>query len=130
MAEDSKSMEQTKAHGHPPILGRFSYGDILFLLVSLVMLSYTFGFVTQLKQIPSPLYGGDYYNGLGGVIHILDGGSILNSAQMAGEIPWVPWLYHLSVAIFSRITGIEPMMALIDFSVIIEVLALAVIYLL
>jgi hypothetical protein len=103
--------------------------DYIFIVLSLFVLYLNFSLLSELKQIPSPPYGGDYYNGLGGVLHIVDGGSVLESAQMVGEPPWVPWLYHLSVALLSMFTGLEPWMALVYFSLVIQVLALLVVYL-
>ncbi len=108
----------------------FDKADLLFLAILIVALYVSFNYVDQFKQIPSPLYGGDYYNGLGGVIHIVDGGSPLESAQMKGELPWVPWFYHLSVALFSKFTGLEPMFALLNFSHIALVLSGIILYLL
>ncbi len=111
---------------------KVSNADAVFLvtaaIVSIFILLNTVDFVNQLKQVPSPPYGGDFYNGLGGVIHILDGGSLLNSAQMVDQIPWVPWLYHLSIAVFSKISGMGAMEALVKFSIVVELLAMAVVY--
>ncbi len=104
--------------------------DYLFVAIALFLLYLNFSFLGELKQIPSPPYGGDYYNGLGGVLHIIDGGSVFDSAQMIGETPWVPWFYHLSVALFSVVTGLEPWAALIYFSLIIQVLSLITAYIL
>ncbi len=83
----------------------FKYVLILAALVALI----NFNFLNQFKQLPSPLYGGDYYNHLGTMYHIFYGGSIFDNGQMNGEIPWVPWLYHLYVVILSKITGLDPM---------------------
>ena len=94
----------------------FDKADLLFLILLLVSLYVAVTYVGQFKQIPSPLYGGDYYNGLGGVYHIFDGGSFLESSQMKGELPWVPWFYHLSVALFSKLIGMDPMFGLLNFS--------------
>ena len=104
--------------------------DIIFAVFLVASLVWQNGYLSQLKQIPSPLYGGDYYNGLGGVNHILGGGNILESAQMIGEPPWVPWMYHLSVSSFSAISGMDPMHALINFSFVIQVFTLITVYLL
>ncbi|MCX8175214.1 MAG: hypothetical protein N3E51_03350 [Candidatus Micrarchaeota archaeon] len=108
---------------------RQNAGTVLFALVSIFILYSSSAFLSKLQQIPSPLYGGDYYNGLGGVIHIVDGGNPLESAQMAGQVPWVPWLYHLCVAIFAKISSLPPMRALIDFALVIDVLSLVAVYL-
>lgn len=40
--------------------------DVIFAVFLVASLIWQNGYLSQLKQIPSPLYGGDYYNGLGG----------------------------------------------------------------
>jgi hypothetical protein len=113
------------------VLGKeIGNADFVFALVLVVGLAMQYGYLSTLQQLPSPLYGGDYYNGLGGVNHIYNGGNVLESAQMAGEPPWVPWLYHLSIAKFAWISGLDTMHALIYFSLVIQVLSLAVAYVL
>ncbi len=107
---------------------KFDKFDYLFFVLLLYSLYVAFSLVSQLNQIPSPIYGGDYYNGLGGVIHILDGGNILDSAQMAGQVPWVPWLYHASVAIFSKITFLDAIHSLIYFSIPILIFSVILLY--
>jgi len=102
--------------------------DFSFLAVLAVILFLQFNFLSSLKQLPSPIYGGDYYNGLGGVVHLLDGGDVLSSAQMAGEHPWVPWLYHLLVSMFAKITSLDPAHAVIWSGFIIEILASVTVY--
>ncbi len=112
------------------ILGKdVENADLLFAAVLLVVLYLNFGMLSTLKEIPSPLYGGDLYNGLGGVNHIMAGGSIFSSAQMTGEIPWVPWLYHLLVSIYGKLTGADAMTALIWFSLPVTLLSAIVCYL-
>src|SRR3989338_6009562 len=81
----------------------FKYVLILALTVAFV----NYNFLSQFKQLPSPLYGGDYYNHLGSIYHIYYGGSVFENGQMHGESQWVPWFYHLSVVILSKITGID-----------------------
>lgn len=111
------------------VLGKeIENADWGFLLILLASMALNLDFISQLKQIPSPLYGGDLYNGLGGVNHIMEGGNPFESAQMAGEPPWVPWLYHLSVALFSGLGGLDAVHGLLYFSLVIELLSLVVMY--
>ena len=65
----------------------FDKADLLFAVLLVFILFTSNNLISEFKQIPSPPYGGDNYNGLGGVIHILDGGNILDSSQMKGEVP-------------------------------------------
>ncbi|MBI5223432.1 hypothetical protein HY990_03345 [Candidatus Micrarchaeota archaeon] len=103
--------------------------NVLYLLGALFILYLHYNLVSKFQSLPSPIYGGDYYNGLGGVMHIFEGGNPLSSAQMSDEVPWVPWFYHLSVSLFSKLLGLDPMQGLILFSILIAVLVLVVIYL-
>lgn len=103
--------------------------DYAFIAVALIILIMNFSLVSGLSQIPSPPYGGDYYNGLGGVYHILSGGSLFASAQMVGEVPWVPWFYHLCVAIFAMLTGGDAIKALVNFSLPMAVISAIIGYL-
>lgn len=91
----------------------FKYVLILALLVAMV----NYNFLSQFKQLPSPLYGGDYYNHLGTMYHIFFGGSIFDNGQMNGEIPWAPWLYHLYVVVLSKITGLDPLFGVLYSSI-------------
>ncbi|MFH2106810.1 MAG: hypothetical protein ABII22_06115, partial [Candidatus Micrarchaeota archaeon] len=102
--------------------------DYLIILGLLITLFLNYDLVKTLTQIPSPIYGGDFYNGLGGVIHITDGGNPIQSAQMAGEMPWVPTLFHTSIAMLSKITGLSEMQSLIDFALFIHLLAYIVVF--
>lgn len=109
-------------------IDRHGYGLPLYLLVSLVLLASTYSIIGNYAQIPSPLYGGDYYKGLGDIIHVIDGGSIFESAQMKGELPLAPWLYFLLVSLFSGITGMAAMAAMINFALVADIATLAIFY--
>ncbi|HLD60209.1 MAG TPA: hypothetical protein VI912_04385 [Candidatus Bilamarchaeaceae archaeon] len=102
--------------------------DYLVALCLLVTLAINYGLTSTLKQIPSPVYGGDFYNGLGGVVHITDGGNPLESAQMVGELPWVPPLYHITIAILSKISGLNEMNALINFALLVQFASFIVVF--
>ena len=98
------------------------------MLVCLALLFNDYSTISKYQQIPSPLYGGDYYKGLGDIIHILDGGSILENAQMKGEVPLAPWLYFLLVAIFSKLTGMAAMAAMLNFTLLVDVAVFILFY--
>ena len=122
--EEGKGKEPFTLMGY-----RFEQADYIFIGLLLVLLFLNFGLLETMQQLPSPIYGGDFYNGLGGVNHLMSGGSLFASAQMIGETPWVPWLYHVSVAIFATITGLGAMKGLIFFSLPAMVLSAVVAYL-
>ena len=107
------------------LLKKYGYALPLYMLICLALLYSDYSTVSKYQQIPSPLYGGDYYKGLGDIIHVLDGGSIFENAQMKGEVPLAPWLYFLLVAIFSKLTGMAAMAAMLNFTLLVDVAVLA-----
>ena len=110
------------------LIKKYGYGPVLYIAVSLLILSLSWGAISQYKQIPSPIYGGDYYKGLGDTISMIDGGDILGSAQMSGEMPLAPWFYFLLVAAFAKITGMAAMAALINFALLADIFTLIIFY--
>ncbi len=82
----------------------------VFLIVALII-GANYLIVKDLKKLPSPLYGGDYWNHLGIMYHLYYGGSFFASAELVGETPWVPELYHIYNLFLSFITGWDPMAA-------------------
>ncbi len=84
-----------------------NWQDKALVVVILIFLALQIGIVDQLKQLPGPLYGGDYYYHLGMINHLSSGGSIFENSQAAGGYPWVPPLYHLTIVAISRISGLN-----------------------
>jgi hypothetical protein len=110
-------MAEGKGSAPRSLLGyELETADYLFAGAMLVVLLLNFNMLSELKQLPSPIYGGDLYNGLGGVNHIMSGGSLFASAQLVGEIPWVPWLYHVLVSLYATVTGADALTGIIWFS--------------
>ncbi|MDO8554734.1 MAG: hypothetical protein Q7S22_08045 [Candidatus Micrarchaeota archaeon] len=81
---------------------------VYLYVLMLIIVIINFNLLKDLKQLPSPLYGGDYYGHLGSMYHIFYGGNILNSGQMLDTTPLVPWIYSLYVVILAKITGLDP----------------------
>ncbi|MBI2079130.1 hypothetical protein HYT84_00065 [Candidatus Micrarchaeota archaeon] len=87
--------------------------NLLFVLFLAAVISFfNYGVLKDFKQLPSPLYGGDLWSHMGSIYHIYYGGSILDSSQLIGEIPWVPWFYYIPILAISAITGLDPMLSL------------------
>ena len=128
MTQMKKAIESARQAVHE-FYKRLSWEDLAFIVLLALMLAVNAAILSQLKQLPSPLYGGDYYNHLGSIEHIYQGGSVFESGQMIGEIQWVPWLYHVMVVWFAVITGLSPMMANIWFSQVALILGSVIIYL-
>ncbi|MCD6464674.1 hypothetical protein J7L02_04115 [Candidatus Woesearchaeota archaeon] len=87
---------------------RLEWQDYALIGMILLFMIIDYSLISQLKQLPSPLYGGDYYNHLGTMQHIFQGGSVFENAQLLGESPqWVPWLYHVLVVGFAKLFGFQ-----------------------
>jgi len=59
----------------------------------------------SLRQIPGPIYGGDYYTHYGIINHIYNGNPPWTCPQYQNEYAFYPWLLHLSVALIGKISG-------------------------
>lgn len=84
---------------------------IILTIAIVALLNYML--LEDMQQLPSPIYGGDYWNHLGMVYHLYYGGSLFDNGQLAGEIPWVPWVYHIVILVISWITFMDPIDAVI-----------------
>ena len=98
-------------------------GIVLFFMIGLGTI------ISQFVQLPGPLYGGDYYNHFGEMLHIAQGGSIFDSGQMLGVESWTPWLYHVMVVALSRITGLSLLHANLYIAVLLMPIAAIIMYL-
>jgi hypothetical protein len=75
------------------------YSLVAFIIITLIV---QFIIVSGFKQLPSPLYGGDYYNQLGQTNHIRYGGNILeNSVLLGNQYQYFPF-YSIIAAAFSN----------------------------
>lgn len=102
-------------------------GIIAFLLVINFLLT------SPLKQLPSPIYGGDYYHQLGSTFHIASSINPLHwfeSANVVGALPMQLPIYGVSVSLLVWIFGMDPMAAELGFSYIIIVLSCILMYIL
>ncbi len=103
----------------------FKYALIIILFVVLIQ-AYL---LSQLKQIPGPVYGGDLYNHFGHILHIYNGNFPWKSSIFLEEYEHYPWLMHLIVALIAKITAVDPMAVTILFPIIITVLGGIITYL-
>ncbi|MFC1727912.1 hypothetical protein ACFLZ7_00420 [Nanoarchaeota archaeon] len=104
---------------------------LVFIAVILISVIFHVKLLSDFNQLPSPIYGGDYYHQMGAIEHVKQGGNAFTSfATFNDEVPSYFPLYALIVGNLSRIFGIEAMTAMFVFSVIIQLLAILIIYLL
>jgi hypothetical protein len=129
MARIMVTEENITNRGFFRIFKKFSWEDGIFVVMLAILLVLNYSLLAQLNALPSPIYGGDYYNHLGSIEHIYQGGSVFESGQMTGEMQWVPWLYHLLVADFAKLFGLAPIMGIIYFSLVVLALACTAVYL-
>jgi hypothetical protein len=59
----------------------------------------------SLRQIPGPMYGGDYYTHYGIINNIYNGNLPWTCPQNQNEWAFYPWLLHFLVALIGKITG-------------------------
>ena len=78
-----------------------------------------FGYVSQMKQIPSPLYGGDSYYQLGSIYHFYQNGPVewLDSSSIPGTMPAYLPLYSATVTFFGKVLSLDPIRAMLYFEV-------------
>jgi hypothetical protein len=83
----------------------------VFLIYSAVLLN----LFKDFKQLPSPVYGGDYYYQLGSVYHIINSppGDWFKSSSIIGNLPSYSPIYGLVVGAFSIVTGLQPLQAML-----------------
>ena len=84
------------------------------------------GVVSQLEQLPSPLYGGDYYYQLGQITRMYETGPVewLGSSNGIGERPGYLPVYGALVTVFGKILGLEPMDAMFVFSALVPLISM------
>ncbi len=75
--------------------------DLIFILGLIFFLGLQYSYLSELHQLPSPLYGGDQYFHYGHVLHLSNGGSVFESSHYLGEYEHYPWLTHLVIAILA-----------------------------
>lgn len=102
-------------------------GVIAFLLIINFLLT------SPLKQLPSPIYGGDYYHQLGSTFHISSSINPIHwfqSANVIGALPMQLPVYGVFVSFLVWFFGMDPMSAEFAFSYIIIFLSSILIYVL
>lgn len=86
-----------------------------FLILQLIMLS-------QFRQLPSPLYGGDGYWHSGEALMIYNGGLPWENLQVSGEYAYYGWLNQLLVAFMAKLFAMDVHTAYIYFPAVLTVM--------
>ncbi len=94
----------------------YSIGILFAIIMIFILLQ--LNMFAQLKQLPSPLYGGDFNYHHGFIEHLASGGSAYENSQIKDAYPWTPASYHLAVLYFSKLTGFSLLKAQIYINII------------
>ncbi len=98
---------------------------MIAVLAGLLYAWLDWGIVSQLKQLPSPLYGGDYYYQMGQVARMYETGPLewLGSSNGIGERPAYLPVYGALVTVFGKLLSLDPMHAMFAFSALVPLLS-------
>jgi len=102
--------------------------DYVFIGILIIYLILLTSLITSFKQLPSPLYGGDYYYSMGTIQHVLGGGSPFVSSNVLGSEPIYLPFYTILVSIIGFIFSLAAFAAMKVFAFIEIILALIVFY--
>ncbi len=102
---------------------KLEWQDYILAALIIAVLAVEFPIYNSLKQLPSPIYGGDIYYHFGVINHIYYGGSPFMSSQFLNEYAHYPWFFHWLVAVTANVTGIDLLRAAILSPLVITVLA-------
>jgi len=110
------------------VISKISWQDIVLLCIILYYIIIQQNLIAGFKSLPSPIYGGDYYFQLGSIIHIIQGGNILEAPNILNSEPCYFILYSLLVAVFSVVFNLLPISAIFSFSYVLIVISLLLFY--
>ncbi len=87
---------------------------IALFVIFIVYAAIIFNLIKDFKQLPSPIFGGDYYYQLGSVYHILNSppGDWFKSSNILGHSATYSPIYGAVVAAFSVVTGLTPIQSI------------------
>lgn len=87
----------------------------ILIIISIIYCIVIANLLSGFKQLPSPLFGGDYYYQLGSVYHIMDSPmeDWFKSSNSIGDRSTYSPIYGLIVSVFSKITGLQPMASML-----------------
>jgi len=107
---------------------KLKWQDYFLLSVLLIFIILNYFLISQFKQLPSPIYGGDYYYHLGMMHHLKEGGSIFENSQLFGEAPWAPFLYQYIIVVISNIFGTSLITTVIYSTIFFMLISIMIIY--
>jgi len=126
--ENKKPEEYAKGSIASFIKG-LQWQDYAFICLILVYLFFQIGLLSSYKQLPSPIYGGDFYYSLGTIQHFMSGGNPFVSSNFLGSEPGYLAPYAICVGLVGMLLGLPAFEAMKAFSVFFMIVALIVFYL-
>jgi hypothetical protein len=124
----AKLIEGIRNKGKSFVKG-LKWQDYAFFFLIIIYLIFQINLISQFKQLPSPLYGGDYYYSQGSIEHFMSGGNLFSSPNVLGSEPVYLPLYTILAGSIGIIFGVSAFIAMKIFAVIELILALIVMYL-
>lgn len=104
--------------------------DALFIAIILLFATLITSYNSELKQMPSPIYGGDYYHSLGYIEHFKSGGSAFVNSAFIGGLPSYFPTYTIMAGGIARIFSVDALQGMKAFSIIELFLAIVTVYIL
>lgn len=107
--------------------------DSYFYILIAVAIVYTYlisSVTTTFKQLPSPLFGGDYYYQLGQIYHMYSAPiqQWISTSNGIGENSAYFLIYGLLTTMFGKVFGLEPMQAMIKFNYLLPLASLVILF--
>lgn len=112
------------------MIERIDKTDIIAVVFGLVLTFIIISVISQFQQLPSPLFGGDYYYQLGEIHRMYETPvwEWAGSSNGIGSRPGYFIVYGAIVTIFGKVLGLAPMNAMLAFNYIIPLASLLAFY--
>src|SRR3989338_11558822 len=103
---------------------------ILLLIIGIAYGMMVGNLVSSFKQLPSPIFGGDFYYQMGAIYHMYEAplGDWLKSSNGIGERPAYMIVYSALVTIYGKLVGAQPMQAMFALNYIFPLVSLVLYY--
>ena len=102
---------------------KINLGELVYpLMIILIISAIQFFCISQFKQFPGPMYGGDIYLHSGEALNIYLGSAPWENLQVSGEYAFYGWLNQLLIAWIAKIFSVSIFMAYTYFPVLLTFL--------
>ncbi len=101
---------------------------LLLFLVLVLYIGFQIYYFSELKQLPSSIFGGDLYHQLGSINHDRYGGDLLGGYALLGGKPSISPIYSIFVASIANGFNLGSIEAMFLFSIMLTLLSVLLIY--